>query len=157
MGSTLNEIRNGFNNTTRRLAHDALRRVNPGAALKYPASIAIDALTTPIHIGKDATDMNPSGRKDWDARSLVIGTKSATAKDGSAISLGDAKAKGDSNAISVNGKAQSGKGGTSVSLRAKGATSAGKNKKVYSSTHNEKQRESHSSHKVTANQLDMVA
>ena len=134
MSSILDEIRNGFNSTARRVAHDALARIKPSASTKYIASLAIDALTTPIHIGRNAKDHNPG---DWDHRSVVIGTKSAEAINGSAIAIGKAKAGKNSHAISIRDKAESGKGGTSISLSAKGASSAGKIRRAYSSTFDE--------------------
>jgi hypothetical protein len=135
MSSITSEIRNGINNTARILAHDALDRIKPPASVKYRASLAIDALTTPIHLGRNATDLNKDGQSDWDAKSIVIGTSTAQASNGTAIAIGKAKAGKNSNAISVRDKAQSGKGGTSVSLSAKGANSAGKERQAYSSTY----------------------
>ena len=134
MGTVISEIRNGFNNAVRRIGNDALDRINPPAGIKYAGSLAVEALTTPIHLGRNASDKNSQGGRDWDVKSVVVGTKSAEASNGSAYAVGDAKAGDNSYAVSLKGKAQTGDKGTSISLSAKGTNSNGKVGKAYSST-----------------------
>lgn len=114
--SKLAEVRNGVNNAIRTFALDALDLVEGALPLSanYLMRKSSKLLTTPIHIGKNATE-----NSEWDQPGVVIGTKSATASE-------------NGTAVSVFDTAETESGGSAYSLSGRGAKSGQKQREVYS-------------------------
>ncbi|MBT6843505.1 MAG: hypothetical protein HOA17_06885 [Candidatus Melainabacteria bacterium] len=127
--SKLGEIRNGLNNAARRVGLDAVKELDGVLSPPnvYIARKAIKVLTTPIHIGRKASDSS-----DWDQPAFVIGSDTAkVGDDGVAVALKETQGGRDSIAISLAGKAQTESGGSAVSVTGAGAQSGEQFGEVY--------------------------